>query len=281
MNFGAFRQVFYQRLTKHYKQGELQTLYHWCVEELEGWGRAQAYLHDEDEMDEARLSRWEKVIERLQQQEPVQYIFGKTLFFGLELQVDARVLIPRPETEELVEWVLNSEGLSEERVLDIGTGSGCIALALKSQRPQWQLRACEVSEGALDVARGNAAILHLPIEFVQADVLGDDEVFDWGSIWVSNPPYIPAHQQKFMEDRVLAHEPYLALFEDHPLQFFEAILAKARTSGVRRVYFETHAQEQGELETLVERTLGANATATFKLDLAGKPRFLRVEIQSS
>jgi release factor glutamine methyltransferase len=280
MKHSAFRQVFYQRLTKHYKQGELQALYHWCVAELEGWTRAQAYLHDDEDWDDARIARWEKVIARLQQQEPIQYIFGKTAFFGLELHVDDRVLIPRPETEELVEWVLESEGLEEEQILDIGTGSGCIALALKSQRPQWQVRGCDVSEDALSVASGNAAQLHLPVEFVKADVLEDGAIFHWGTVWVSNPPYIPEGRKAEMEDRVLQHEPHLALFEAHPLQFFEAILKRAMDAGIRKVYFETHAQEKQALEELVQSIAGGKARTAFKNDLAGKPRFLMVDFSS-
>ena len=155
MNHDAFRQYFYQSLTAHYLQGELQTLYHWCCAEIEGWDRLSAYRYGDQEMDAEHERRWMNAIERLQHQEPIQYIFERASFMNLELRVTPDVLIPRPETEELVELVLRDQGIAAESVLDVGTGSGCIALALKSHRPAWSVKACDASQAALAVEKEN------------------------------------------------------------------------------------------------------------------------------
>ncbi len=271
-----FRQFFYQSLTEHYLQGELMALYHWCMEEIHGWNRSVAYLHNDEALDAVHLKRWEDAIKRLQQKEPVQYIFNKAHFRELELFVDTNVLVPRPETEELVELVLQRESQNAARVLDIGTGSGCIALALKSERPDLEVKACDVSEEALSIAERNAKALDLNVHFFQMDV-GDPEQ---GSqvqntdIIVSNPPYIQESSKGAMESNVLDFEPHLALFapENDPFFFFRAITRLGNDAGVRSVYFETEAVDTPEL--VADLKTEWEGSISVEKDLQGKERFL-------
>ena len=162
---------------------------------------------------------------RLLKNEPVQYIMGRTEFYGLPLTVDNNVLIPRPETEELVYWILENHGDRPAlKVVDVGTGSGCIALALKKKRPDWVVHATDVSAGALKVAQQNAQDLNLEVHFFPQDILTQPLPENYDLI-VSNPPYIPPSENVLMPSQVLSYEPDLALFvpEDQPLIFYERL----------------------------------------------------------
>lgn len=274
MTHGEQRQYFYAQLTTHYAQGELQSIYHWCAQELEGWSRAQAYTHNEDEVSAAQSNRWNAVVERLKKYEPVQYIFQKAHFFDMTLYVDPSVLIPRPETEELVQLVLDRHMNAPLGLLDIGTGSGCIALALKKRRTDWRVQGCDVSDPALEVARRNARVKQLDVTFFQTDLSGNDCKLPSVNVIVSNPPYIPKNRGLTLEANVLNHEPHLALFapEDAPFFFFERIAEEAERMQCSTVYFETHATENHHLETALRSCW--KGQISWERDLAGKERFL-------
>jgi len=276
MDHATLRQHFYRQLTEQYLQGELQSLYHWCVQEIEGWGRAEAYTRNENAVAPASLQRWEEVIERLGKHEPVQYIFGKAYFHGLALSVDPSVLIPRPETEELVAMVLKDHAATRLRVLDVGTGSGCIALALKNARKNWQVEGVDVSTAALATARRNASELQLDVAFREAD-LRDELDFTGYDVLISNPPYIPTGVEDSMDKSVLEFEPHLALFapKEDPHYFLRRVAEIGEKCGVSDVYLETHATEE---ETLVTNLKSAwSGSIAVKHDLAGRPRFLHLE----
>jgi release factor glutamine methyltransferase len=245
------------------------------MEELHGLARSQVYFQDDRELSTEQLEAWMKIINRLKQKEPIQYIFGKAYFFGLILKVSPAVLIPRPETEELLHLVLQREALGALDVLDIGTGSGCIALGLKQNRPQWNIKGVDVSDEALQMANLNAASIGLPVEFFQGDVLNSNAWSTFGEVWVSNPPYIPLKLKNTLDKEVKDHEPHLALFESEPFEFFVRILKVALSSNVVRVYFETHAQEHELLQETLGKLHPKLAVETV-FDLAGKPRFLIV-----
>jgi len=271
----ANRQGFYRQLTVYYLQGELQALYHWCVQEIHGWTRAQAYAHNDREVTEQEMEQWNAVVSRLQDKEPVQYIFQKAHFFGVDLFVDRRVLIPRPETEELVEWVLEMHAEQDLRVLDVGTGSGCIPLALKSQRPTWKVSGMDVSTEALEVAAHNAQSLGLAVDWMLKAVQNDS----WGNdmdVIVSNPPYIPDELRGTLDQNVEDHEPSIALFapDKDPFFFFRRIAEVARKSGVKEVYFETHATDQEALEQELSQVWDGGMER--RKDGAGKERFMRL-----
>jgi len=251
-------------------------MYHWCAEEILGWSRAQVYLHNDEEVSENHLNQLETVVERLKKHEPIQYVFSKAMFRSLELFVDANVLIPRPETEELVELVLVEQQDRQLSVLDIGTGSGCIALALKKERPSWKVSACDVSREAMKVALRNAKENELEISVFHCDIT-DSELAWPQKLWdvvVSNPPYIRHEARNDIEQNVKGHEPHLALFApaNNPYYFFRKITEHALQLNARFVYFETEALAISELKMQLSALWpGSIRTAS---DLAGKPRFL-------
>jgi release factor glutamine methyltransferase len=276
MNHAEFRQYFYQSLTAHYLQSELMEIYHWCMEEIHGFTRVSAYLHNDDAVSEDALSQWKEVITRLKNNEPVQYIFQKAFFRDLVLSVNPSVLIPRPETEELVQLVLDHEGQDKIKVLDIGTGSGCIPLSLKHERAKWQVSGVDVSEQALEVARRNATQLGFEVNFELMNVLEIENLEGKVDVIVSNPPYIPQTLLAGMDENVKKHEPHLALFvpDTKPFLFFEKVTELAINAGAKSIYFETHATEMNALKAALATIWKSEITSHF--DLSGKERFLRL-----
>lgn len=281
MTQAELRQHFYQQLSAVYFQGELQALYHWCVSEIAGWSRTQAYMHNLEDVPEKEKQRWDMVIGRLGTKEPVQYIFNKAFFFDMELYVDKNVLIPRPETEELVELLLNTyEGQGMLSVADIGTGSGCITLALKKARPGWRVMGCDVSKEALEVAKRNAEQTGVEAEFLHIDITKNGVVLPEGvDIIVSNPPYIPADRKHTLEANVIDFEPTLALFapEADPFYFFRRITEVAVRQQAKAVFFETHAKETGQLVEIL-KTLWPGSVHVVA-DITGKERFVVMQKQ--
>lgn len=275
MDHSSPRQWFYRELSEYYLQGELQSLYHWCVAEIHGWSRTEAYLKNEEAVSEEDRSQWESVVQRLKNSEPIQYIFNKVHFHGLKLYVDDRVLIPRPETEELVDIILSKHDQSSLRVLDIGTGSGAIALALKNVRPDWQVHAVDVSQDALHVAMKNAAELELDVKFNNMNILEQD-LIDAFDLIVSNPPYIPESLSNTLDKRVVEFEPNLALFspEADPFIFFKRIASLAQDAGVKDVYFETHAEQTELLKDALSQIWKGEMRGL--KDLSSKERFLHL-----
>lgn len=169
------------------------------------------------------------VKDKLGQQQPIQYILGTTAFCELQLNVRPGVLIPRPETEELVHWILQEQGAQPLKVVDLCSGSGAIALALKAARPAWELTAVELSKEALTIANQNAKQLDLAVDFIAADVLQDELSGGPYDIMVSNPPYVRDSERSIMQPNVLEHEPELALFvtDSDPFIFYKRIAALA------------------------------------------------------
>ncbi len=215
-------------------------------------------------------------IDRLNDNVPVQYITNKGYFRDLELFVDESVLIPRPETEELVQLALGSlQNIS--RVIDLGTGSGCIALSLKSEIPEISVSAIDYSQEALEVAKKNSAELDLSISFHYLSMTESLSSLGKFDLLISNPPYIAIEEHKTLEENVVAHEPHMALFSTNsdPLHFYRAIQERAEEllecNGV--VFLELH-------ENYAEQTAGLFHSDSYKhveilLDLQGKQRFLK------
>mgnify|MGYP000221766173 CR=1 FL=1 len=193
------------------------------------------------ELPESEKSRIHDIVERLKQMEPIQYILGTADFYSLQFEVDPSVLIPRPETEELVEQVILDNADKKIKILDIGTGSGCIAITLQLDMPESKVTAWDISADALDVARENAQQLGANVNFVKLDALNAKHEGEWDVI-VSNPPYICEKEKKDMAVNVLEHEPHTALFvpDADPLLFYRAItrLAVQTLSKGGRLYFE-------------------------------------------
>lgn len=215
--------------------------------------------------------------ERLTSGEPMQYVIGRTDFFGREFKVDSRVLIPRPETEELVDRIRRTER-DARRILDVGTGSGCIAITLALELPTAEVAAIDLSADALEVARHNAAQLGAKVDFRAGDALSSfDQLFDKPfDVVVSNPPYVPESDRKTMHCNVLEHEPEMALFvpDEDPLRFYRAIAQTSwqllREGGA--LYFEIYHALADEMQSLVEQ-MGYEEVTIF-CDLQEKPRML-------
>ncbi len=230
-------------------------------------------------MTEAQRTLLQRIKDRLQQGEPVQYVLGKADFYGLKFKVSPATLIPRPETEELVHWVLENEPANALSVLDIGTGTGCIPLALKKHRPAWSLTAVDVSPAALSIARENAALLGLPVTFWQSDILKEEHWAHWPAfdLMLSNPPYIPPSQARLMPEQVLGYEPQIALFTEgeDALIFYKAIarLARQKLRAGGRLYFELNEFNGHQVAETVHKQ-GFIATG-LQEDMSGKLRMLR------
>lgn len=230
-----------------------------------------------DTVSESQMLLIYKAAKRIAQHEPLQYVLGSAYFFGMDLHVNKSVLIPRPETEELVRWILETikpNNHSVHSVLDIGTGSGAIVLALKKAQPNWNVCGVDVSKEALQVAQRNSNELQLEVEWKEVDILaGNLPEGNWTCI-VSNPPYIPVSEGNEMRTSVVQHEPHLALFvpENDALLFYRRILELAnQCETVNQVFFEIHENYSNETFALGE-SMGWKGE--LKNDLQGKPRML-------
>ncbi|GAA5225398.1 peptide chain release factor N(5)-glutamine methyltransferase [Membranihabitans marinus] len=219
-------------------------------------------------------------IEQLKSYFPLQYLLGFTWFYDLKIGVTPEVLIPRPETEELVFYLLDMVGMNDHApiVLDLGTGSGCIPLAIKSKRPEWQLYGLDYYSEALEVAKKNSLDLDIDVKWCTGNILTwdlgefQDVMFD---IIISNPPYIPLHDQKIMADNVLKYEPHSALFTDHPqgLEFYQAI-AENYSRNLKSdgwIFMEIHESYAEEILSLFHPRHHWGDIGVLN-DLQGKPR---------
>ena len=241
-----------------------------------GWDRADVLIHQNERVSESQLLLFYHAIEALKTNKPLQYVLEETEFFGLKIKVNSSVLIPRPETEELVEWILDSIPQGKNKVLDIGTGCGCIPLALKYNQPLLDVFACDVSENALLLASENAQQLGVEVHFFKCDILNDkiEQRFD---IIVSNPPYIPTREKALMQKNVLEYEPAIALFveDDNPLLFYREISRQAylTLSKDGLLFFEIN-ESFGEDVVLLMREMGFE-NVELKEDLQGKNRMVK------
>ena len=261
------------QLRGYYADEELRELAYWIVEECTGLTRTEILIGCKDTKKNVFKQDLEVILQKLRANEPIQYVFGHTEWLGLDLSLTGATLIPRPETAELVDWILSvldvSRGL---RVLDIGTGSGCIAIALKKHAPLWDVTGMDVSEEALAVAAGNGRKNGVAVHWVQADVLADNTIAErrWDVI-VSNPPYICEKEKVDMQARVLDYEPGSALFvpDDDPLLFYRRI---ASLKAADMVFFEIN-EAYGEQVCAMLCAMGYT-DVELKMDMYGKARMV-------
>ena len=259
-----------------YAAAELETIKRALCTELLGVSALTYYTKDALSPCTERDVRLDEALERLAKGEPLQYVVGSTPFCGLQFKVDSRVLIPRPETAELVEWVAQDAGESGSLV-DIGTGSGCIAVTLAHNLPHWKVQGWDISDDALEVARENSCLNGTDVEFKRVDVL-KVPVESYGfDVIVSNPPYVLESEKGQMEDTVLEHEPHTALFvsDNDPLLFYRAIaeFGKKALSENGRLYFEINPLES---EAMMELLSGAGYhDMEIRKDIFGKQRMIK------
>jgi len=237
-----------QKLATIYDTAEAENIADWVIESMSGKNRQERSLAQDTLLTDAQEEQLEKYTAELLQHRPVQYVLGESYFYNLKLFVDENVLIPRPETEELVHWIIKSVGKTsdKQKIVDIGTGSGCIALSLKMELPDVQVFGLDISEEALRVANINGKALGLAVHFEQLDILKAEEgnhlpEFD---IIVSNPPYITLPEKESILPNVLQYEPHQALFvsNNDPLQFYKAIeqFAQRKLAQHGSVFLELH-----------------------------------------
>ncbi|WP_060875569.1 peptide chain release factor N(5)-glutamine methyltransferase [Myroides odoratus] len=215
---------FITALTPIYDELEAQQLFLFCLAELEEKTRIDLVMHPD--LVTLNPEKWALILEELRNQKPIQHIFGKAYFYGYTFQVNEYTLIPRPETEELVEWILASVPADQPiRILDIGTGSGCIGLTLAKELPQSQVTLLDISAEALQVAQQNATNLGVDVHFIQQDILALPRLSTTFDVIVSNPPYIRQLEKVEIKKNVMDYEPHTALFvaDQDPLIFYRKI----------------------------------------------------------
>jgi release factor glutamine methyltransferase len=245
-------------LTGLYEVSEVDELIFMAFEHVLKYTREQFSLSKNDNLNQSDLIEIYDIAKALSTRKPIQQILQKAWFYQDEYFVNEHVLIPRPETEELVELIKNENTSPNITLLDIGTGSGCIPLALKKLKPSWEIHALDVSLQALDVASINAQRLNRKIHFHHHDILSDEfnpnQKFD---IIVSNPPYITKSESPSLQKQVIEFEPHLALFveNDNPFLFYDKIteFAKQHLNPNGKLYFEINQKYGEEVKTLLEK----------------------------
>nr|WP_278914533.1 peptide chain release factor N(5)-glutamine methyltransferase [Streptococcus lutetiensis] len=240
--------------------------------ELKSWSLLDFILHQNKEVTESDQKVLESIMAQLEDHRSPQYITGKAYFRDLELAVDERVLIPRPETEELVDLVLKENSKADLRVLDIGTGSGAIAISLKSARPDWQVTASDISQGALQLAEENSKLNQVSLDFVESDVFG--QITGTFDVIISNPPYIAYGDKDEVGMNVLASEPHLALFADEDgFAIYRQIIEGAgeHLSENGKLYFEIGYKQGDGLRALLSKHFPQKRIRVLE-DIFGKDR---------
>ena len=281
MLFKVYKSTFLQELSSLYDEKEIESFFYIVLECFHNKKRIDLALNPEMEMDAMQLLRWESVLSELKKEKPIQYIVGATEFYGLPFLVNGNTLIPRPETEELVEWILESTKYEIQstrfRILDIGTGSGCIAISLAKNLPNAQVSAIDVSEKAFATANRNAEINEVNVDFILKNILETEDLNEQFDIIVSNPPYVRNLEKAEIKPNVLEFEPHLALFVDDndALLFYRKIaqLAMKNLSENGQLYFEINQYLGKETVKLLE-ILGFK-NIILKKDIYGNDRMIR------
>jgi len=264
-----------------YPETEIKSFSYLIIEKLTGFSRTEIIVNKNTLFSDEQHHVIETFIEKLKKNVPIQYILGETEFFGLAFNVNESVLIPRPETEELVEWIHSENTLTANlNILDIGTGSGCIAISLKHEFPNASVHAFDISEQALDTARSNAKSNKLDVTFSQIDILNAPGTEQQWDIIVSNPPYVTEQEKSSILPNVLEHEPHLALFvpDNDPLLFYCCIA----------LFAKQHLKPQGKLYFEINRTFGVETVelltdlgfcnVELRKDISGNDRMVRAVI---
>lgn len=259
-----------------YDERETANIIAELFKQFKSWNRAEMVINQGNHLSESEILKFHFALKKLIVGEPLQYVLGKSWFCGIELEVNSSVLIPRPETEELVNLILKENKKNIPKIIDLGTGSGCIAVALKKNIADAIVYAVDISKEALTCAKKNAIAQHTDIHFLQKDILHEelgDLKFD---IIVSNPPYIPHEEEQEMRPQVVNFEPHVALFvpNNNALVFYKRIieLAKKHLLPNGKIYVEIHER----LKPLLEEELYKNSISEYNFiqDMQGKTRML-------
>jgi release factor glutamine methyltransferase len=281
---GKFRNHFINSLEGLYPIEELKSFFYLLAGKYLNLSRINIALQLNNELTHEEQSSFYKAVDRLRNHEPIQYILGETEFFGMPITVNKQVLIPRPETEELVSWIIEDIDKNEATILDIGTGSGCIAISLAKKLNNAVVSAIDISTRAIEVAKKNTLINNVNIEFSRVDVLNFEADLDLHHKWeskfdiiVSNPPYVRMQEKKLMKLNVIDHEPDIALFveDDDPLLFYRKIsqLSKQYLRHNGTLYLEINEYLGLEMEKMLNKA--GFKHVLLKKDMFGKNRMIK------
>ena len=288
-----YKTHFFDSLRNIQEEQEIESFFFILTEYLHNLKRVDLALNPNFELTEAEVEKWNFILAELQQEKPIQYITGEAWFFGLRFEVNENTLIPRPETEELVDWILSSSITQHPTplaILDIGTGSGCIPISLKANLPQANVSAIDVSEKALEVAKRNATSNKVEINFFQTNILEVEDLSQLPTsnfqpptsidIIVSNPPYVRNLEKEEIKKNVLDYEPHLALFveDTDALLFYRKIaqLALKNLSPHGLLFFEINQYLGKETVELLENLGFKNIE--LKKDIYGNDRMIKCSI---
>ncbi len=277
LKIGALAREITDKLTPIYGQGEAKAMTRLIFQTLKGWNQTQLIINSDQPASEYIVRKTSDILVRLLTNEPIQYILGEAYFYGMVLKVDKSTLIPRPETEQLVDLIYDRyKEQSDLSILDIGTGSGAIALALARHLPYAKISAIDISAEAIKVAKANADSLSLKVDFRICDVFSFDPTPDSFDIIVSNPPYVDESEKSEMQPNVLNYEPHTALFvpDSNPLLFYRKIseigLKALKPGG--SLFFEINPRHSEEMEQMLA-TLGYTDIDIIK-DIHQRNRFV-------
>ncbi len=273
--------TFKTELKNIYPDREIQSFLDILLQYYANMNKTEVFLNPEKKLFPEAVFELKIALRKLKQEIPVQYIIGETEFYDLPVKLSSDVLIPRPETEELVDLILKNHKKNQNiNILDMGTGSGCIAVALKKYLPEAQVFAMDVSEDALKIAKDNAAINQTEIHFFKDDILNPQNKYDLFNVIVSNPPYVRESEKKLMKKNVLDNEPHLALFvkDDDALIFYRKIIdfAKAHLKPEGFIYFEINEALGKDAAELLYQNAFKNIQIV--KDIFGKERMLMARI---
>ncbi len=281
MTVAELQKQFWDKLSKVYDEREARAITRMVLEEILELDTHKLSLERFRILTSHQHVLLSEILERLLTHEPVQYILGRADFFGLKFNVNRHVLIPRPETEELVDWIVSdfASRTSDLRILDIGTGSGCIPISLAHKFPSAFVEATDVSEDALEVAEENNRLNDTKVKFLKHDILNEDLLANTYDIVISNPPYISLEEKTFMAENVLKFEPHLALFApgEDSLIFYRRIAEKAfhALKPFGKLFFEINEAKGKEVIELMEGFGFTNIE--LRKDLSGKERMVKGE----
>ena len=280
MTFGTLHAIFIETLQEIYPHSEARNITRWVWECIADVTSSKLLVNQNEIIPAAHKDKLLAALEQLKTKRPVQYVLGEAWFYGLRFRVNESVLIPRPETEELVEWVIKdakAQGKENGALLDIGTGSGCIAISIKYQLPKATVTAIDISEAALAIASENAHTHACTVDLKKINALDNAEMNTLGNfdVIVSNPPYIAESESASMHENVLKYEPSLALFvpNEDALLFYRhiAAFAKNHLSENGKLYFEIN-ENLGAATAALLKEMGFNTT--LRKDAQGKDRML-------
>ncbi len=285
-----YRTQFIQKLSPIYDSGEAESFFYLILEEKNHLKRIDLALNPDLTFSNEEVQLWNSILEQLKLEIPIQYILGKTSFYGLDFEVNPDVLIPRPETEELVEWIVqvqklevgslkSEDGVKKLNILDIGTGSGCIAISLAKNILNAQVFAIDVSEKALATAQKNAKFNDANVTFIEKNILETTDLLKHFDIIVSNPPYVRELEKEEIKKNVLDNEPHLALFveDNDALIFYRKIaeLAQKNLSPNGQLFFEINQYLGKETIDLIEKMGFKNIE--LRKDIYGNDRMIKAE----